>query len=84
MKPYPLLLLPLLAGCDLNVLTGEPSEYQRYQQRISALETRVAELSAPVVASAAPVKVAEVKPDPVPQPIPEPECVPIFRVKTCP
>jgi hypothetical protein len=84
MKPLFLILLALpLCGCDLNALTGEPSEFQKYQQRISALETQVASLSAPVVASAAPVKADPVH-QPIPEPAPEPECVPVFRVKTCP
>lgn len=88
MKPLFLILLALpLCGCDLNALTGEPSEFQKYQeriyhQRISALETQVASLSAPVVASAAPVKVAEVKPEP-PEPPPLPPCTVTFRVNRC-
>lgn len=76
MKPLFLILLALpLCGCDLNALTGEPTEFQKYQERISAL-------AAPVVASAAPVKVAEVKPEP-PEPPPLPPCTITFRVNRC-
>lgn len=79
MKPALIILLALpLAGCGLDALEGKPSDFQIYQERVSALETKVSALSSPVVASvSAPI------PEPVTEPVEEP-CQPIFRVKTCP
>lgn len=75
-----LLLTIPLAACDpLNALTGEPTEYRKYHERLQAVEARFAQLDtepeiSPVVAA----------PQPVPEPIIEPECVPVFRIRECP
>lgn len=78
MKPLFLILLALpLCGCPaIDVLEGKESPSK------AAHERRMALVSTPVVASAAPVKVAEVKPEP-PEPPPLPPCTVTFRVNRC-
>ena len=88
MKRLALLLILPLAGCDLASLEGKPSEFQKYQNRLALVETRLDGLEQPVVQEAA--VVAVVAPEPVvepvltPEPEPEPVCVAIFRVRDCP
>jgi hypothetical protein len=69
-----LALTPFLAACPaLDVMEGKPRPYK------AAQEARAAVLVAePVVAAVS-------APEPVePEPAPEPECVPVWRVVTCP
>lgn len=68
-----------LSACDLSSLEGKPSEYQKYHERLEALEAQVAELSRPdepILLATVPV----VEPDK--EPIPEP-CFEEFRVRRC-
>lgn len=86
MKRLALLLILPLAGCDLASLEGKPSEFQKYQERLALVETRLDGLEQPAVQEVA--VVAPVKPELVVEPVftppPEPVCVAIFRVRECP
>ena len=74
-----LAVAPLLAGCPaLDVMEGKPSPYKAAQEAHAAV--LVAEPEPPAPEPVEPEPVA----DPiVPEPAPEPECVPVFRVTTC-
>ena len=70
-----LAVAPLLAGCPaLDVMEGKESTYK------AAHEARAAVLVAePVIAA-----VVAPEPEPPVKPTPAPECVPVWRVVTCP
>jgi hypothetical protein len=74
----PALCLPL-AACDLNPLMGEPSEFQKYRERLSAVE---AKLAAPVVASVSEPVTASVSMAAI-EPVHAPSCHETFRVNRC-
>ncbi len=87
MRPILALLAVLpLAGCpQADILAGKPSEFQRYNERLTRLEAAVA-IPAPVVQAApavAPI-MAAAAPEPVIVEPPAPAvCVAIFRVLSC-
>ena len=97
MRPILALLVVLpLAGCpQADILAGKPSEFQRYNERLTRLEAAVA-TPAPVVQAApavAPIVAAAesapvIAPPPAPEPVivkpPAPAvCVAVFRVLSC-
>lgn len=95
MRPILALLAVLpLAGCpQADILAGKPSEFQRYNERLTRLEAAVATsapvvqavpAAAPIVAAAEPAPVIVEPPAPVIVEPPAPAvCVAIFRVLSC-
>lgn len=98
MRPILALLAVLpLAGCpQADILAGKPSEFQRYNDRLTRLEAAVAApapvvqavpAAAPIMAAAEPAQVIApppATPEPVVVEVPVPAvCVAIFRVLSC-
>lgn len=76
--PLAFLTLSIAACSPADIIEGKPSAFEQYQERLAALEMRVA--AAPVAQAVAAVEpvLPVVDPEPV-----EPPCQPVFRVVIC-